>query len=128
MYKLYRFIAMISILIRQFALPNPFEPLGEKFVISINSIDILLTPNIVNWIFEPILHIITFAVVGIYYKKGHNKPSVGSLLYLIFYILHVGLIYLMSCYKFLWIAVIIVLILYFALHIVINILKNKLVH
>lgn len=126
MYKLYRFIAFISVLIRQFILPNPFEPLGENIPITINEIVIMLTPDLVNWIAEPILHTITFTIVGIYYKKGYNNPSVGSFLYLIFYIFHVGLIYIISCFRFSWIAVIIVLALYLALHIIINVLKNKL--
>ena len=128
MYKLYRIIAVISILIRQFLLPNPFEALGENFVISINNMDIPLTPDIANWVTEPILHTITFAVVGIYYKKGHSDPALGSVLYLVFYAVHVGLIYIICCFDFSLIAVIIIFILYSVLHIAIITLKNKLVN
>ncbi len=126
MYNLYRLIAFISIIIRQFVLPNPFEPLGESFAITINDISIILTPDILNWITEPILHAITFAIVGLYYKRGRNNPSLGSFLYLVFYAIHVGLIYIISYFNFSCIPIIIVLVSYFALHIVIKFFKYKL--
>lgn len=128
MYKLYRFIAFISVLLRQFVFLNPFEPLGESFVITINDVEIPLTPDIANWIAEPVLHAVTFSVVGFYYKKDRNNPSLGSFLYLIFYATHVGMIYVISYFNFSYISISMVLFLYFALHIIVNILKNKLVH
>lgn len=128
MYKLYRFIAFISVLLRQFVFPNPFEPLGESFVITINDVEIPLTPDIANWIAEPVLHAVTFSIVGFYYKRGRNNPSLGSFLYLVFYATHIGIIYIISYFNFSCISIIMSLLLYFALHIIINILKNKLVH
>ncbi len=125
MYKLYRLIAFISVLIRQFILPNPFEPLGENFSITINEIVIVLTPDIINWITEPFLHAITFTIVGLYYKKDYNNPSLGSFLYLVFYIINVGLIYIVSSFNFSGIVIILILVLYLGLHILINYLKNK---
>lgn len=126
MYKLYTIIAVISIIVRQFVLPNPFEPLGETFTLSIKEIVIPLNPIVANWIAEPILYAVTFAIVGIYYRKGRNNPALGSFLYLLFYAVHVGLIYIVSSFGFAWIAIIIVLVLYIAVHIVINVFRNKL--
>ncbi len=125
MYKLYRFVAFISVLLRQFVLPNPFEPLGKSIAVTIDNIVITLTPDIVNWITEPILHAVTFSVVGLYYKRGRNDPSLGSFLYLVFYALHVGLIYIVSSFNFSCIVIILILVLYLGLHILINYLKNR---
>lgn len=36
MYKLYRFVAFISVSLRQFVLPNPFDSLGENFAVTID--------------------------------------------------------------------------------------------
>lgn len=126
MYKLYSVIAALSVFVRQFVLPNPFEPLGENFTLSIKNVGIPLTPEIANWIAEPILHIITFAIVGIYYSRGKNEPAFGSFLYLLFYAIHVGLIHIVSCCGFAWAAIIITLFVYVAVHIVVNVLRNKL--
>lgn len=126
MYKLYSIIATVSVLIRQFALPNPFEPLGETFTLSIKDVSIPLTPEVANWIAEPLLHIVTFAIVGIYYKKGQHEPVFGSFLYLLFYAIHVGLIHMVSCFGFAWAAIIIIIFLYVSAHITANVLRNKL--
>ena len=124
MYKLYGIIATISIIIRQFVLPNPFEPLGETFTLTINKTEISLTPTVTNWIAEPFLHVVTFILAGIYYSKGQDEPAFGSFLYLLFYAIHVGLIYLISLFDFSWIAITIVLVLYITAHIGINVLRN----
>ena len=126
MYRLYRIIAVISIFVRQFVLPNPFEPLGETFTITIKDVIVPLHPIVLNLIAEPILHTVTFAVVGIYYHKGRNNYALGSFLYLLFYVVHVGLIYIVSSFEFAWIAIIILLVLYIAVHIAINVFRNKL--
>ncbi len=126
MYKLYSIIATVSVLIRQFALPNPFEPLGETFTLSIKDVSIPLAPEVANMIAEPLLHIVTFAIVGIYYKKGQHEPVFGSFLYLLFYAIHVGLIHMVSCFGFAWAAIIIIIFLYVSAHITANVLRNKL--
>ena len=128
MYKLYGILATISILVRQFVLPNPFDPLGEEFVITIKDVVIPLYPLVLNLLAEPILHAITFAIVGIYYHKGHHNPALGSFLYLLFYVIHVGMIYIVSSFGFSFVAMVIVVITYMVLHIGINILKNKLAY
>lgn len=128
MYKLYSVMAIISILVRQFILPNPFDPLGETFNLIVGEIVVPLTPTIANWIAEPVIHIVTFILVGIYYRKGEHEPAWGSFLYLIFYAIHVGLIYIISVFDFAMLAVIVTLILYIAIHIAISVLKSRLLY
>lgn len=126
MYKLYSIIAAISVLVRQFMLPNPFDPLGEAFAITIKDVVIPLSPILLNWLAEPVLHAVTFAIVGIYYRKGHHNPAFGSFLYLLFYAIHVGMIYIVSSFEFSLVAIVTVMVSYVAIHIGINILKNRL--
>lgn len=124
---MYKIIAFISVVIRQFLLPNPFEALDEVFSIPFYGVDIPIPALYINWIAEPILHIITFNVVGIYYRRSDHMPAVGSFLYLFFYSVHVGLIYLAGCFNFEWIAIIAIIVCYICLHIGINNLKNRLI-
>lgn len=111
MYRLYRLIALISILIRNFYLPNPFEKLEYGVLINI--------------LIEPFLHIITFVVVGLFYQGG-SAPALGSLLYLFFYIVHIGLIFACSTFNFAQGAITIIIVLYGVILIGMVILKNKL--
>lgn len=127
-YKLYYIIATISVLVRQFLLPNPFDPLGEAFSVTITDIVIPFHPLVLNWLAEPVLHTVIFAIVGIYYHKGRNKPTLGSFLYLLIYSIHVGLIYIISLFGFAWIALIIILVLYTFAYICINVLRYRLAH
>ena len=116
----YKIIAAISVLIRQFVLPNPFEPLGEKFNVTLFNITLPLTPDIANWIAEPVLHLLAFGITGLYYARGYNDPTVGSFLYLLFYVIHTLILMLMSAAGFAWWAVVLLLIIYIAGHIGIN--------
>lgn len=122
---MYKFIAAVSVLLRQFILPNPFESLGESFDVTLFDITIQMTPDILNWIVEPGLHLLAFGVTRIYYARGLQDPSVGSLLYLIFYALHTGLLILMSTASFAWWVVIPLVVLYFLGHIGVNVLMNS---
>lgn len=76
---MYKLVAGISLLIRQFCVPNPFEPRSDALLLNI--------------IAEPIMHIVTYGVVGIFYEK-YSAPAVGSFLYLLFYCIHTGLLML----------------------------------
>ena len=119
----YKIIAAISVLIRQFVLPNPFEPLGEKFNVTLFNITLPLTPDIANWIAEPVLHLLAFGITGLYYVRGHNDPAAGSFLYLLFYVIHTLILMLMSAAGFAWWAVVLLIVLYIAGHIGVNILR-----
>ncbi len=76
---MYKLFILISVVIRTFYLPNPFInfPYGM----------------LINIFIEPLLHIFTFSVVGLFYKRG-ELPFLGSFLYLFFYIVHIGLLQL----------------------------------
>ncbi len=93
---MYKLIALISVLIRQLCLPNPFETLKYG--------------TIINIFIEPILYTLTYCVVDLYYSKGSN-PVFGSILYLIFYVLHIGLIILMGFFHWSIISITIIFIL-----------------
>ncbi len=111
---MYEIMASISMYLRQFHTPNPFESLGDYAVVY-------------NWIAEPFIQIINYSVVGFYYTKGSN-PFLGSLLYLLFYWVHIGVLLLMSDFGFepFWIGSIFIA--YVSLHIGFNILKNKIMY
>ncbi len=78
---MYKLIATISLIIRQFYIPNPFEPRPDAALI--------------NLIAEPIMHMVTYGVVGIFYEE-YSAPAIGSFLYLLFYCIHTGLLMLMG--------------------------------
>ena len=122
---MYNLIAAISVLIRQFVLPNPFEGLGEIFDVTLFNITFQMTPDILNWIVEPGLHLLAFGVTGIYYLRGSQDPGVGSFLYLLFYAIHTGLLMLMSAAQFAWWSVIPIIVLYILGHIGVNVLMNS---
>lgn len=107
MYKEYRITAAICALIRFFLLPNPFQ-MASDF------------PENALFVFafaEVIIHAITFAVVGAYYRKGFDNPVKGCLLYLVFYAVHTGLFYLIGAFGFNIVAFAIIAVLYIAAHI-----------
>lgn len=85
----YGIIGLFSIVIRNFVLPNPFEVLGEGITV----FGVFLTPAVLNFIVEPILHAVTFAEVGLVYHRG-EMPGLGSLLYLVAYVLNVGVLWI----------------------------------
>lgn len=123
---MYKIIAALSVIIRTFYLPNPFEVLGDTFPVTIGEATITMTPILMNYLTEPLLHIITFAIVGAYYSKGVDSPAKGSFLYLMFYCVHVGLIYLMGLFSFATWPIALILIVYAMAHIGYNVLKNRL--
>lgn len=105
-------------------MPNPFDTLGEGLVITIESTPIVLSPELLNWLADPIIAGFTFAIVGLYYIRSSN-PSLGSILYMVFYAIHLGLLYLISsAYPTMWLMVLIG-IAYIGLHVIAIILKHK---
>ena len=87
-YSAYEIMSIISIIVRQFFLPNPFECFGDSAVL-------------INWIVEPIIHGIAFAFVGRYYRKGDN-PEAGSFMYLITYASITGFLWILGLFSFAW--------------------------
>lgn len=110
--SLYGVLVVISVLVRQFILPNPFECFGDKAII-------------INWIAEPIIHVVAFALVGLVYRKGSN-PGLGSILYLLTYALIVGVLWVLGIFKFAWWWILILAIAFIGIVIGIRWLGNKL--
>ena len=88
MKMLYSIISVVSIVVRQFFLPNPFECFGD-------------TAWLYNLIVEPIIHALAFALVGLVYHKG-EFPALGSFLYLVAYAALTGILALMGIFSFAW--------------------------
>ncbi len=76
---MYKYIALISFYVRFFVLPNPFKSFQNGIII--------------NYIAEPIIHAVTFGIVGLFYSRRSNS-SLGSFLYFIFYCINICLIQL----------------------------------
>lgn len=121
---MYKIIAAISMLIRQFYLPNPFEALGDGLQVEICNVSVVLPPSLLNWLAEPIMWVVTYGVVGMYYQRG-SAPALGSFLYLLFFCIHTGLVHLMALADFnKWIVAFLVA-LYIGCHAGINALKER---
>lgn len=109
--KLYAVFTVLSTLVRQFALPNPFECFGDKAVL-------------INWVAEPFIHLIAYAIVGLFYIKG-SEPLLGSIGYLFTYACLVGLLWILGIFSFAWWWIAVVVIGIVAILIGIKILVNK---
>lgn len=87
-FTLYKIIASVSVVVRTYFLPNPFEYFGDKAAL-------------MNLIAEAIIHIIVYKIVGRLYTKGTN-PALGSFLYLMTYTCIVVGLWTMGCFSFAW--------------------------
>lgn len=122
--KLYRMLSVLFWFIRQFFMPNPFEVLGDGITVIIDEVPILLTPDVLNWIAGLGLPAFTFLVVGLYYES-RSAPAAGSLLYMIFFCVHTGILYLMSlAYPAIWLIVVIAVV-YIGIHTVVVIVGRR---
>lgn len=121
---MYKFLAIFSIIIRQFFIPNPFDALGDGLLVNAGQDSMVLSPEVLNWITEPIMHVLTFAIVGLYYDRKSNS-AVGSFLYLLFYCIHTLLLWLMSLTGFALWTVVLIVVIYIGCHIGIKALRNS---
>lgn len=112
---MYALMMTISTIVRQFCIPNPFEALGEGLTILVGESPILLSPTLLNWFAEPIMYLITYLVVGLYYERA-SCPALGSFLYLLFYCIHTWLIWLMSSAGFAIWTVVLIIVVYIGCH------------
>ena len=110
--RLYVLITAISIFIRQFVLPNPFECFGDKAFF-------------INCIAEPIIVVVSYLLVGLFYKKG-SAPALGSLLFLVTYALIVGILWVLGLFRFAWWWILILVITFIGIIFGIRWLDNKL--
>ena len=74
---MYRFIHLLSALVRQFFLPNPYSSIIKNARYA-DLFNILVGGTII--------HILSFILTGCGYSKGIDSPALGSLGYLISYI------------------------------------------
>lgn len=108
---MYRLIYIISFLIRQFLLPNPFAPLGGNAEI----INLL-----VGGAFVPLSYFMT----GFIYDKG-SEPAIGSILFLVVYAINTGVTYLVClAYPLEWLMILIGAA-YFAIFVILSVIIRK---
>lgn len=101
---MYYLVHTVSVIIRQLFVSNPFENAA---------IEVPFGPVFFNMIIGAALVLITYMVVGIFYKR-RSSPAVGSMLFLLFYLVHNGLLVLMSKAEFNKIIIGIILVAYIA--------------
>ena len=89
---MYGIMTLISLMVRQFCLPNPFDCFGDMAILY-------------NWIAGLILAPISFVLVGLVYERG-SAPAVGSILYLLVYTVLTGLLWLLGQATFAWWAIV----------------------
>lgn len=114
---MYPIINLVSVIARQFFLPNPY----------VNIIKNQTYADLMNiFIGGAILHFLSFNLVGTLYRKGIDSPSSGSFLYLIFYILMILLItYTAHFICNIKVAIIVILSIYFSLFFILKHISNK---
>lgn len=113
---MYNIIHIISALIRQFLLPNPFSNLFSNQIYA-DLFNILLG--------GAILHVLAYIMTGIVYEKG-SAPGLGSFLYLFNYCIITGTIILITwlIHNF-WVAVIICIVVYIIVLMLLNKLSSR---
>lgn len=85
---MYQLVAIVSVIVRQFYLPNPFNCFGDMAIIY-------------NWAAEPAIHILSYLLVGQVYQSG-SAPTFGSILYLLAYSLITGILWILGLFSFAW--------------------------
>lgn len=88
---MYKLMAAISLLIRQYFLPNPFECFGDY-------------AWFYNLIAGAILTLVSRAIVGTFYTSG-EAPVIGSFLFLLAYAALTGILWLLGLVNFAWWAI-----------------------
>lgn len=121
---IYKVFAFISFLVRNLAIPNPFDNLQGQ-TIEIYGIEFPVIPEVINILIEPILGGITYFVVGFYYSRSSGKPVIGSILYLIFYCIHTALLFVIFQFNFSALSISLVIAFYVFLHILISVITSK---
>ena len=79
---MYQLINTINYFIRENIMPNPFEFISDNHLI------VMIFLTIIG---NKILHRLTFNMCGIFYTKA-KAPILGSILYMIFFSLNLGLL------------------------------------
>ena len=102
---MYKIIKIISYLIRQFWLPNPFANMFEPNI-----------AEIVNWAVGGVFVLLAYILTGTWYESEEGYYWLGSLGFLINYAILTGLLLLISkLISVLWLIIVIFLIAYILL-------------
>lgn len=109
MSSVYKVIKGSSVVIRQFFMPNPFEIFENGIVY--------------NWVASGILVPITFFMVGFLYENG-TAPFIGSLLFLILYLINTFVLMLCSVFSFNFISCLIIGLIYLTIFILVVKVRN----
>ena len=105
---MYRFLKVAMWFIRQFAIPNSFNVLAPGITVYISGAPLLLTPDILNWVAGLFIPGLSFALAGLFYCRGDDEPTKGSLLYMLFFITNTIALALMSAaYPWWWLVALI---------------------
>lgn len=92
----YGITSIISYIIRNSILPNPFECFGKNAFW-------------INLIADPIIHIVAYFITGMFYKRN-SFPTLGSILYCVFYCAIIFALWLLSLVKFVWWSIVLAII------------------
>lgn len=113
---MYSIASFVSLIVRQFLLPNPYlnyfpdKNIAELF-------------NIIAG--GAILHFLSFGITGIYYSKG-DAPTLGSISYLFWYIINTAIITLAGCLiKNIYLLIFSLIVIYLIIFIIIIKISNK---
>lgn len=114
---MYKMINLISALIRQFVLPNPY----------VSFIDNEVYAELFNiFVGGTILHFLSFFLTGFCYTRGVDHPASGSFWYLLSYIYMTFVITIIGCFiSNIWLAIIVLVVVYILSIIVVNRLFNQ---
>ena len=108
---MYKIMVVISLLIRTFCIPDPFECFGNYAIL-------------INLVVETPIHFLVYKLVGTIYSK-ESFPLWGAILYLVVYCAVIGILCLMGIFRFSWWWVLIILVLFGLLIYGIHWLKEK---
>lgn len=108
---MYKIISALNGFIREEMIPNPFE------FISDNQLIVMLFTYLIG---GTILHIISFSMVGVFYRRG-QAPVLGSLGYMFFYCINVQVLiklnlWLQNINLIMYIYIIFVIVMFFILY------------
>lgn len=122
---IYKVFAFISFIVRSYVMPNPFESLLGK-MIELDGLEQFFVYLPLNALLEYVLYKITYAIVGLYYNRSEKTSLKGCILYLLFYLIHVGLISVIVKFNFSALSIFLVATFYVILHILISVITSKL--
>ena len=97
----YIWVSLIGIIIRYVALGFLFKTLVGSLGITWGIL-ISIGSFILNWFIEFPLYKFTYCETGIFYSSGYNG-ILGSILYLIFYIVNCGILFIVQWFYYSWI-------------------------